>query len=292
MRFVGSALLVMAVAGNAAGEIREASFPSTSLGREVRYVVELPDSYAAGEGHYPVLYVLHGLFEGSSFWQRRSLSPILHQAEERGDVPELIVVAVDGGNSFFVNGPAGRFGDLVTHDIVDHVERTYRVQKGRQARALLGVSMGGYAALRIALEHPEAFAAVAAHSAMLLEEIPSPAEGAGRWHMAAFHQVFGDPIDPELWRASDPLTWVDSADRARLPALYFDCGSEDRYRLYEGNRELHRRLEAAGIPHQFTLAPGDHGYEFVRSRLRESLRFLGRRLKAPITVRLDEPRGH
>jgi S-formylglutathione hydrolase FrmB len=280
LRLVGSALLVMAVAGNAAGEIRETSFQSPSLGREVQYVVELPDSYATGEGRYPVLYVLHGLFEGPGFWKRRGLSPILHQAEEEKDVPELIVVAVDGGNSFFANGPTGRFEDLVTRDIVDHVESTYRVEKGRQGRALLGISMGGYAALRIALEHPEAFAAVAAHSAMVLEEIPSAAEGAGRWHMAAFHQVFGDPIDPELWRAADPLSWVGSADKVRLPALYFDCGSEDRYRLYEGNQELHRRLEAAGIPHQFTLAPGDHGYEFVRSRLRESLSFLGRRLRS------------
>jgi hypothetical protein len=73
--------------------------------------------------------------------------------------------------------------------------------------------------------------------------------------------------------------------------LYFDCGSEDRYRLYEGNGEIHRRLEAAGIPHQFTLAPGDHGYEFVRSRLPESLRFLGKRLKVPTRLRLDGTRG-
>jgi enterochelin esterase-like enzyme len=281
------ALVTVAAAQVAVAEVQESSFHSAGLGHEVRYVVELPESYARGEAHYPVLYALHGLFEGADFWQGRGLSAVQHEATARGDLPELIVVAVDGGNSFFVNGAAGRYEDLVTRDIIEHVERTYRVRPGREERLLLGVSMGGYAALRIALRHPGAFAAVAAHSAMLLQAIPSPQDGAGRWHMSAFHRVFGDPINPELWRASDPLAWVEAADRARLPALYFDCGSEDRYSLHEGNRELHRRLQAAGIPHEFVLSPGDHGYDFVRSRLTTSLRFLASRLGRPGTGGVD-----
>ena len=120
-------------------------------------------------------------------------------------MPDFLVVAVDGGNSFFVNAPGGRYEDLVTKDLVAHVESTYRVVPGRKGRALLGVSMGGYAALHVAFEQPGLVAAVATHSAMLLEAIPSVEQGAGRWHMAAFTKVFGDPIDPALWAANDPL---------------------------------------------------------------------------------------
>ena len=150
---------------------------------------------------------------------------------------------------------------------------------GRAGRGLLGVSMGGYAALHLAFEQPSLFKAVATHSAMLLEQVPSAAQGAGRWHMAAFNAVFGDPIDLALWSENDPFAWARKVEPKAVPALYLDCGSEDRYGLAKGNGDLHRILEDRGIRHTFELAPGDHGYEFVRSRIDRSLSFLGGQLK-------------
>ncbi len=170
-------LLLVLAASPLAAEVR--SFRSPSLAKDVSYTLDLPPSYSQG-GSFPVLYVLHGLFETHQFWEKRGLSGILHGLWDRRELPEFVVVAVDGENSFFVNGPLGRYEDLVTRDVVAHVESAYRVIPGRGGRALLGVSMGGYAALRIALAHPEVFQAVATHSAMLLASIPTPEAGAGR----------------------------------------------------------------------------------------------------------------
>jgi len=282
MRFpaavLGAALLAL-TARPAASEVRPGTFRSEALGREVSYVVDLPPSYeGSGSRKYPVVYALHGLFEGSGFWERRGLAPILAGLRASGAVPEFLVVAVDGGNSFFVNAPGGRYEDLVTKDLVAHVEATYRVVPGRKGRALLGVSMGGYAALHVAFEQPGFAAAVATHSAMLLERIPSTDQGAGRWHMAAFTKVFGDPIDAALWAANDPLAWARKVDPKSVPALFVDCGAEDRYGLANGHRELHKILDERGVAHSFELPPGDHGYDFVRARLEKSLRFLGEAL--------------
>jgi S-formylglutathione hydrolase FrmB len=264
----------------AAAEVRPGTFRSDSLGREVPYVVDVPPSYdGSGDRKYPVVYALHGLFEGSGFWERRGLAPILARLRASGSVPEFLVVAVEGGNSFFVNTPGGRYEDLVTKDLVAHVEATYRVVSGRKGRALLGVSMGGYAALHVAFEQPGLVAAVATHSAMLLERIPAAEQGAGRWHMAAFNRVFGDPIDAVLWAENDPLAWARKVDPKSAPALFVDCGAEDRYGLASGHRALHGILDERGVAHVFELPPGDHGYEFVRSRLEKSLRFLGEALK-------------
>lgn len=276
------ALLAVALLGAtpASAEVRSASFRSAALGRDVGYVVDLPPSYdAALQRRYPVVYALHGLFEGPGFWERRGLAPILAKLRESGAVPEFLVVAVDGGNSFFVNGHAGRFEDLVAKDLIEHVEASYRVVPGRAGRALLGISMGGYAALHLAFTQPGLYAAVATHSAMLLEQIPSAEQGAGRWHMAAFQAVFGAPIDAALWAANDPLASARSVEPRAAAALYFDCGSEDRYGLATGNRDLHRILEEGGVAHTFELAPGDHGYEFVRARLERSLAFVGKALQ-------------
>jgi len=261
-------------------DVRSGSFRSAALGRDVSYSVDLPPSYdASPQRHYPVVYALHGLFEGPGFWERRGLAPILAKLRESGALPELLVVAVDGGNSFFVNGPLGLYEDMLTKDLLEHVEATYRVVPGRSGRALLGISMGGYAALHVAFEQPGLFAAVATHSAMLLEQIPSAEQGAGRWHMAAFQAVFGNPIDAALWTANDPLAWARKVEAKAAPALYFDCGSEDRYGLAKGNGELHLILGERHVAHTFELAPGDHGYEFVRARLERSLAFLGKALR-------------
>jgi S-formylglutathione hydrolase FrmB len=274
-----AALALLLAAAPAAAEVRYATFSSPSLGKDVAYAVHLPPSYApAATRRYPVVYALHGLFESPGFWERRGLAPMLESLWQKGDVPEMVVVAVDGDNSFFVDGPAGRWEQMMSRDFVAHVESTYRVTPGRPGRGLLGISMGGYAALRMALAHPDLFRAVATHSAMLLEKIPTAEEGAGRWHMAAFQKVFGTPIDAALWTANDPLALAVKADPKAAPALYFDCGTEDRYGLFAGNRELHRRLEARGVAHEFGLYPGDHGYEYVHTVLDKSLRFLGRAL--------------
>jgi len=271
-----AALALLLAAAPAAAEVRYATFTSPALNKDVPYVVQLPPSYAtSGARRYPVLYALHGLFESPGFWERRGLAPMLEALWQKG-VPEMVVVAVDGDNSFFVDGPAGRWEQMLARDFMAHVESTYRVTPGRAGRAALGVSMGGYAALRMALAHPDLFRAVATHSAMLLEKIPTAEEGAGRWQMAAFYKVFGEPIDAALWTANDPLALALKADPKTAPALYFDCGTEDRYGLFAGNRELHKRLEARGVAHEFGLYPGDHGYEYVRTVLDKSLRFLGR----------------
>lgn len=265
--------LVPAAAG---AELRETAFESRAVGRTVACSVHLPPSYATSKRRYPVVYALHGLFEDQRFWSARGLDRVLEGLWARREVPELIVMAVDGGNSFFANSSAGRYEDLVAEDAVAFAERELRVAPGRESRALVGVSMGGYAALRIALSRPQAFGAVAAHSAMLLTAIPRPEDGAGRWHMDAFRRVFGDPIDPKLWAESDPFVWAERVDPARAPRLYFDCGGQDRFGLFAGNEALHRRLEARGIPHEFSLQPGDHGYDYVRSVLPRSLAFLGK----------------
>ena len=280
-RMAGLALAAAVLAGAPLrAEVRTATLKSAALGRDVACVVHLPPSYAEGSKTYPVVYALHGLFERSQFWERRGLAPILDDLWARRALPEFVVVAVDGGNSFFLNSAQGAYEDLVTKDAIAYAESNFRVRRERAGRALFGVSMGGYAALRIALSHPDLYAAAATHSAMLLSGPPRPGQGAEPYHLAAFGRVFGEPPDMALWKANDPLDWAQRADPRKVPALSFDCGDHDRYGLAAGHEELHRRLQARAIPHEFALRPGDHGYDYVRSVLPSSLAFLSKRLTA------------
>ncbi len=261
--------------------MRAGRFPSAALGRDVSYAVDVPASYDGDTRRYPVVYALHGLFESPGFWAGRGLGDALARLRARGGFADFLVVAIEGGNSFYVNGPAGRHEDVVTRDAIAFVEKTFRVVPGREGRGLLGVSMGGYAALRIAFTHPELYRAAATHSAMLLEKPPTAEQGARGGQMAAFHSVFGDPIDPALWAANDPLALAAKLDPRSAPLLYFDCGTADRYGLAAGNSALHQRLTERGIPHTFSLNPGDHGYEYVLAVIEDSLRFLSKALGGP-----------
>lgn len=267
-------LLAPLLCVSASAEVRHETLESKSLGRGVGLSVHLPPGYAQSKASYPLIVALHGLFEGEGFWERRGLAQQVEAAWTAKRLPEFVLVAPDGGNSFFVDSKNGRYQELVVRDVPAWAEQNLRVRPGREGRALLGISMGGYAALRIACSRPEVYGRVTAHSAMLLQHPPSRAEGAGRWHMTAFEAVFGSPLDPALWSANDPLALCTAAPPAGLPALSFDCGSEDRYGLFAGNRALHEQLAARGLPHEFGLYPGDHGYEYVRTVLERSLAFL------------------
>src|SRR5262249_58885782 len=100
-------LALLASAAAAQAEVRTTSFKSAALGTDVGCVVHLPPSYASGLTTYPVVYALHGLFERAAFWDRRGLSSILDDLWAKKAIPEFVLVAVDGGNSFFVNSPLG-----------------------------------------------------------------------------------------------------------------------------------------------------------------------------------------
>ncbi len=254
------------------------TFDSKSLGAPVTYVAYLPADYETSKASYPVIYALHGMFENSAFWERRGLAPQYDELVKSGVAPNAIVITVDGGNNLFVNSGKGKYQDMVTKDLVEYVDKTYRTIAKREGRALLGVSMGGYGALNIAFSRPEVFGAVATHSAMLLTEIPTIEAGARGGQMRAFTGVFGEPVDPAVWKADDPLELAKTVDPKKAPALYFDCGGQDRYGLFKGNEALHVILDGRKIPNDFSISPGDHGYEFVKSVFPKSLAFLKSKL--------------
>ena len=64
------------------------------------------------------------------------------------------------------------------------------------------------------------------------------------------------------WLRWDPLRMVDRSEcqenLRKLKAFYIDCGDIDQYNMVYGSRILHRKLEAAGIPHSYEEFHDDH----------------------------------
>jgi S-formylglutathione hydrolase FrmB len=268
-------------------EVRE--FDSPSLKKKTSYGLFLPLGYADEKNkdkRYPVVVYLHGLHENHTVFQGKGESGPLDKARADGTVPELIFVTPNGGNSFYLNGKeSGAYEDLIVKDLLPELEKGFRIAKERDQRVLMGNSMGGGGALRIALKHPELFGTVATHSAALFPVDPEEIDERFRRILYAeggqgfgLSKIFGVPPDLEMWKKENPLWLADTIDVDKLAGLkiYFDCGGRDRYGFQKPNVQLHDLLEKRKIKHTWRLDPeGSHGTDYAIANLPSSLRFVG-----------------
>ncbi|MFL5578321.1 MAG: alpha/beta hydrolase [Gemmatimonadaceae bacterium] len=313
-------LLLPAAAASQAprrGTVRVESFDSPALGARKHYVVYLPPSYASARARrYPVAYYLHGADGNEADWvSRAALDRVMDSLVARG-APEMIVVMPDGDESWYATPPRppdhdecarGRFGEdptlrcvaradydaYLSRDLVRHVDSTYRTRADRAHRAIGGLSMGGYGALRAALTHPETWSAAVSHSGVvsLLFAGPRPfvAPASYAASLETLRAAFGDRYWGELrgalgddvaaWRAADP---AELARRLRdagrpLPAIYLDAGSDDAL-VIDRNRAFDAELTALGVAHEYHEWPGRHEWRYWHAHVREGLVWLGKRI--------------
>jgi S-formylglutathione hydrolase FrmB len=264
----------------AAGRAECLSAPSKVLGHPVAYCVLLPPSYDAEKSRrYPILYLLHGLGDNEQMLIHSGGFNLVEDLWERPQLGDLLIVTPDGGSSFYINSHDGRhpYEDFFLREFVPHIENRYRTQPGRRSRGIAGISMGGYGAMHLAFRHPELFGSLGAHSAALLERLPTVAVGDSRElaRSRIFGDVFGSPLDPVFWKQNDPLAIARAANLAGLQ-IYFDCGSEDDFGFEVGAAALDKILHSRRIPHEFHLYAGGHNWVYVAEHLPALLQFHSR----------------
>jgi len=243
--------------------LHHVSFFSNILQKCVQMHIVMPDK---GKAPYPVFYLLHGLSDDYTIWQRRT------SIERYVENLPLIVVMPDGFRGFYTNaheGPA--YGHYMTDDVIGYVDRVFPTIRKRSGRCIGGLSMGGYGALRLALAHPEMFVSANSHSGAcqaghrMAELLKQP----------EFQRVFGRRprgSDHDLFALAVKL----KRRRAPIPKLRVDCGKEDF--LLHDNRVFHAYLVRLGIRHEYAEYPGGHEWGYWDQHIREALTFHRRAL--------------
>jgi putative tributyrin esterase len=232
---------------------------SAALGRTMKYRVLLPHGYADSEERYRTLYLLHGLTGDYMDWSTRT-----DLARAARALP-LVIVMPEGENAWYTNaankGP--RFEDYIADDLVNDVESKYRVIRSRYGRAIAGLSMGGYGALKIALTHPGTYAAAGGFSSALGVTDPKFDD-----QLTSFkdqlYRIYG-PAGSETRVANDILLIAGKAKPDGTPSLYLDCGTSDG--LLDENRELVAILQKRGIAYEYHELPGAHTWDYWNRRV-------------------------
>jgi S-formylglutathione hydrolase FrmB len=271
--------LALPVRAGGRAECRAA--PSKILGRPVSYCILLPPSFDADKTRrYPILYFLHGLGGNQEVLLSSGGWNLIEDLREQKQIGEFLIATPDGGRSFYINSDDGRrrYEDFFVREFLPFIEGRYRVRAERRYRGVTGVSMGGYGALRLALRYPELFGSVSAHSAALIEKLPTvKVSGSQEGQLSRIlGGAFGSPFDPAFWERNSPFTLVRKGPRPAGLQIYFDCGTEDEFGFNAGAQAFHDLLDSRRIPHEFHLYPGGHDWGYVAQHLAASLEFHSR----------------
>jgi S-formylglutathione hydrolase FrmB len=257
---------------------------SRILKRSVRYCVFIPSGYDASAGQhppqrYPVLYFLHGLGDNEQTLFNSGGWTLLDDLRAQHKMGDFLIVAPEGRRGFYVNFADGsaRYSDFFLREFMPQIESKYRVRSGRMGRAVSGVSMGGYGALRFAFAHPELFSAVSAQSAALITESPQQLDAASQTGvpiLSVLGPVFGKPIDAQHWSENSPFVLAKkNIEELRKLAIYFNCGQSDDYGFEKGAAALHDELLKENVKHEYHPYPGDHSLQYFVTHFAEVMEF-------------------
>jgi putative tributyrin esterase len=206
-----------------------------------------------------VLYLLHGLGDDGSAWQR--YTPIEPLAALYG----LVVVMPSAGRSFYIDQPNGQnYFSYLTEELPRYLKDVFGIAQLREDTLIAGNSMGGYGAFKAAFLHPELYSAAASFSGALSpsfvmahDDIPLRQE---------FECLFGK-LDRLVGSEHDPAVWLKRAtnDTAVLPKLYAACGRQDD--LFSLNTMFYESCQSLGIPLDYHEEEGLHDWFFWNEQI-------------------------
>ena len=253
--------------------VQTVQFQSQLVGASLPYNVVLPVGYdlpAARDKRYPVVYLLHGLFGHYDNWTSKT------RLADYTASHEVILVTPEGNNGWYTDSqlaPKEQYESYIVKELIPDVDRRFRTISDRSGRAIAGLSMGGYGAIKFGFKYPAMFAFAGSMSGAMNAASWTREELAGLpsiWK--SLQQVFGD--DGTQTRQTNDLPKrvrdMSSQEIAALPFIYLDCGTEDP--LFPSNRSFAELLVSRRIPHEYRQRPGGHSWAYWDTQVQEVIK--------------------
>ena len=218
------------------------------------------------EALHPTLYLLHGLSDDHTIWQRRT------SIERYVEDYDLAVVMPAVNRSFYTDTCSGcLYWTFVSEELPYAMRSLFPLSPAREDNFVAGLSMGGYGSFKLALTHPERFAYAASFSgamdAVKMFDVPDP-----RWQNELM-DIFGSP--GALKNSPNDLFWLASRlvkGGKPQPVLYQWCGTQDF--LIRANRKFKKHAEKLGLSLTYEESPGDHSWKYWDEKIQVFLDML------------------
>ena len=221
------------------------------------YYVYTPPGFDSGRStRYPVLYLLHGNNDTAAGWTDVGKANFILDNLIAEEMALPMIIVMPWGHAVPYTGSQSNntatFERYLLEEVMPQVEKKYRVARGRENPALVGLSMGGGHALQIGLGHLDLFSAVAAFSSA----VPGNFE-------RRFQSLLNDP----------------ERTNKKLKLLWIGCGRQDP--AFERNQQLSELLTAHQVRNTFHPTDGLHNFAVWRRYLAEVAPLLFRKGGSP-----------
>jgi len=236
---------------------------SNSMKKNIKCVVITPKNYKKSKDRFPVVYLLHGYGGGYANWIRKV--PVI---DSLADVYQMMIVCPDGAfSSWYVNSPVDssfRYETFTGVELPGYIDANFRTIATKKARAISGLSMGGFGAYFIALNHAQTFGAAGSMSGALdISYITVGYDVAKRLGDTTANRSYY-----VNWSIKNLIEKYNPEDGL---AFILDCGVKDF--IFGMSKNLHEKMLALKIPHDYTERPGVHDWNYWGNAVKYQLLF-------------------
>ena len=235
---------------------------SPSMNKNIKTCVIVPDNYKKSKKKFPVVYLLHGYSGNYGTWVK-SFKEVSQQVDRYG----FIAIGVDGNySSWYFNSPIDptfKYETYIIDELVPFIDKKYKTIASREGRAISGLSMGGHGALYLSLKHQDVFGAAGSMSGGV--DIRPFSE---KWNIKKRLGAIND--FPDNWEKNTVVNLIELNQNNNLK-LIIDCGVDDFF--IDVNRELHQKMLALKIDHDYIERPGKHNIDYWENSLKFQLLF-------------------
>lgn len=258
------------------------TLPSTTLLRPVEIVAALPYGFGVAEPPYRAVWALHcAMSNGDFFFDSLDAAGIVEREQ-------VAVIAPSLGNGYFVNSSHEKQADFL-HELLDAMREILPLSRRPEDNAAIGVSMGGFGAVRWALDSGE-FGAAAAISGVFDCRVPPDdrmmKNRAQRALYAAFERVMRRCLLDESGRVRTEADLEFLLRRKReqgaslSPRVDLYCGEQDYLSLPQ-SRALEQLCARHGCPVTLRLSEGEHDQGYWRGAFQAAVVDLFGKVNSP-----------
>ena len=257
-------------------ELDYSSVQTTKQNRSISYGVYTPPGWTPEE-RLPLVLYLHGGGDNHMSFEKFGAHEVLDRDMTNGTMPRAILVSPDGDLGMWENWTDGTrsYRDWVMQSVLPAVQKDYNTLSCPEHCHLLGISMGGFGAMRFALFEKGKFSKISVLSAFIISAEERERAKSSLLFKIFFpvKRIFGESYKARHQEENFYNSWPTQSHLRNMP-LQLIWGDNDTPRIRRANESFHQTLLENNIEHDHFVYSGKHKWVSWLPQLNKAMNFL------------------